>query len=933
MNIWEDFHGSNAGYVLELYDRYQQDPLSVDPETRKFFDNWTPDSSAAPPDLALPIARVVGAVNLANSIRWFGHLDAQLDPLGIAPPPGDPSLDPAFHGISNEDLRDLPASLIGGPIAQRAESALDAIEMLRAVHSYHTGFDFDHVHNPEEREWLAYKAESAFYRPPNVPIDRKALLRRLTEVEVFENFLHRVFPGKSRFSIEGLDMLVPMLDEVLCMAADAGINRILIGMAHRGRLNVLAHVLNKSYAQILAEFKDPVTERDFLDDLSWTGDVKYHRGASRALGGEEWIGLEVSIAPNPSHLEHVNPVVQGMARAAASRVDRAGPPIVDPTYTLPIVIHGDAAFPGQGINAETLNLSRLNGYMTGGTIHIITNNQLGFTTTPTDARSTLYASDLAKGFEIPILHVNADDPEACIEAARIATAYRMRFKKDFVIDLIGYRRHGHNEGDEPFFTQPRIYRVIEQHPTVRQIWADALVRRCDIIPDWAEGLVRQQMEKLQHVYEGFSPEESLVEPHSKVPPPGAARRVRTQVPLERLVSALEALMALPEGFTIHPKLEKGVQRRIAAAHNPEQRLVPWGMAEELAFATVLEDKIAIRLTGEDVERGTFNQRHAVYHDYNTGERFVPLQNIPQARAAFEICNSPLTENAALGFEFGYNIQEPSRLVLWEAQYGDFINTTQAMIDEFLVSARAKWGQTPSLVLLLPHGYEGQGPDHSSARLERFLQLAADTNMRIAYPTTAAQYFHLLRRQALLLKTDPLPLIVMSPKSLLRHPATASSLKEIAERQWQPVLDDPRPELPPEGVRRLVFCSGKIAVDMLHHDGKDAGNPAVAVVRLEQLYPFPRPDLEQVYARYPNLQEVVWLQEEPENMGAWEFARPRLNDMLGERMPLNYMGRYRSASPAEGSHAWHVATQRMLLDRAWNVEEPARAENAVLIKTV
>ena len=506
MDLWREFHGPNAGFVLELYDRYRQNPDSVDEATRLFFARWTPPTQETPGPLAPVCEAIVGVVNLAQSIRAYGHLAARLDPLG-SPPRGDPSLLPVTYGLTEEELGQLPASLIGGPVAERAGNALEAIMGLRAIYSSTTGYGYSHIHAPEERDWLRQAAESGRFRSPQDPINPQTLLRRLTQVEAFEHFLHRIFPGKTRFSLEGLDMLVPILDEVIGEAAESGTRNILIGMAHRGRLNVLAHVLNRPYAQILAEFKDPTRGRNFTirEDLSWTGDMRYHLGAHRAIEDGTPVDVVVSMPPNPSHLEYVNPVVEGMARAAGTCTDEPGPPLFDPHISLPILIHGDAAFPGQGVVAETLNLSRLPGYHTGGTIHIIANNQLGYTTEPEDERSTLYASDLAKGFEVPIVHVNADDPEACIEAARLAFAYRAEFHKDFLIDLVGYRRYGHNEGDEPSFTQPQRYEKIEGHPTVRQLWADAMLQRGLIDPARPKMLVDEHMAALQRVLDSLHP--------------------------------------------------------------------------------------------------------------------------------------------------------------------------------------------------------------------------------------------------------------------------------------------------------------------------------------------------------------------------------------------------------------------------------------------
>ena len=555
MDITRDFSGINAGYVAELFERYHLDPNSVDPATRAYFDRQRPSLDLESAETKLEIRKIVGVANLAESIRKFGHLDAQLDPLG-SPPPGDPSLRPEFHDITDDDLRRLPANLVVGLCSDCSGNALEAIEALRRVYSSATGHDYAHLRDPEEREWLRNAAESGLFRPPADPIDEIALLERLTQEGVFENFLHRTFPGKTRFSIEGLGILIPVLDEVIGRAAEDEFRNVLIGMAHRARLNVLAHVLKKPYAEILAEFKDPLKHGRFRGDIGWTGDVKYHAGARRAVKEGETVNMVVSIAPNPSHLEAVNPVVEGMARAAGSRVDHPGAPDFDPTKTLPILIHGDASFPGQGVVAETLNLYLLPGYRTGGTVHIIANNQLGFTTSPEDGRSTIYASDLARGFRIPIVHVNADHPEACIEAARLSLAYRVRFQKDFVIDLVGYRRYGHNEGDEPSFTQPAMYRKIASHPTVRQLWAKTLRDRGTIQDGYAEELVRSYSESIQQVMSSLEPERSLVEPLPAPAPAGAARQAKTAVPMERLRELNQALLELPQGFAINRKLER-----------------------------------------------------------------------------------------------------------------------------------------------------------------------------------------------------------------------------------------------------------------------------------------------------------------------------------------------------------------------------------------
>jgi 2-oxoglutarate dehydrogenase E1 component len=924
MAAWQEFTGLNRGYVLELYDRYRRDPSSVDPETRAIFEQWTPpgEVTATEPEEAVAYEKVVGASSLAQSIRRYGHLAARLDPLGIRVPIGDPSLRPDTHNVTEADLRNLPATLLSSPVCAAASNMFEVIEAFRQIYCSTTGYDYAHVFVPDERRWLRQAAEGGRFRAPLDPISPVALLERLTQVEVFERFLHRAFPGKTRFSIEGLDMLVPILDEVIGEAAESGIRNILIGMAHRGRLNVMAHVLNKPYAQILAEFKEPLSSRVFREDMAWTGDVKYHAGAHRAITGGRALDLAVSMPPNPSHLEAIDPVVEGMARAAGTVVDAAGAPTFDPTRSLPILIHGDASFPGQGVVAETLNLSRLPGYSTGGTIHIIVNNQLGFTTGPEAEYSTSYASGLARGFKIPIVHVNADDPEACVEAARLAFAYRERFQRDFLIDLIGYRRHGHNEGDEPAFTQPLMYQKVGSHPTVRELWARTLESRGELAPGAAAALVRKYSDELQSVMDGLRPERDFIEPQPEAPPPGAAAKADTTVPFEQLRELNTALLRMPSGFTIHRKLERVREKRIHMLDDPDARTVDWSAAEDLALASILASGVSIRLTGEDVERGTFSHRHAVLHDAENGKLHVPLQALPQARAAFEIHNSPLTENALVGFEFGYNIQEPSRLVIWEAQYGDFINGAQTMVDEFVVSARGKWGLRPSLVFLLPHGHEGQGPDHASARPERFLQLAADINMRIANCTTAAQYFHLLRRHAALLRVDPLPLIVLTPKSLLRHPAVASSPRELAEGRFRMVLADDDAAGRTGDIRRVLVCSGKVYIDLIASEYR-AARPEIAVCRLEQLYPVPMRDLRAMLDTYPNADEVVWVQEEPENMGAWDFIRPQLQEVSSGRT-VRRIARPRSASPAEGSAARHGLNQQALVRQAFE-ERPAHTD--------
>jgi 2-oxoglutarate dehydrogenase E1 component len=927
------FYGPNLGYVLELYERYREDPGSVDERTREFFENWSPPGSGAngqttaqvSTESGIDVDKIVGVAKYIRSIRDFGHRAAQLDPLG-SEPPGDPTLSPGFHDVTEEDLEALPASVINapgtGPIAERTSSAREAIDELRRIYCKTTGYDFGHIHKSSERFWLRDAVEDERFHKVLEGEEAKNLLNSLTRVDTLEKFLHRTFLGQKRFSIEGTDMVVPMLDLLVSSAADRGTPEAVLGMAHRGRLNVLAHILNKPYSTIFGEFQQPDKgESPSVADSSgeaWVGDVKYHLGIRGYHLGEEEADTEVlvNLAPNPSHLEHVNPVVEGMARAAQEKRDEAGPPQQDEEASLPILIHGDAAFPGEGVVAETLNLYKLPGYKTGGTIHIITNNQLGFTTERDDARSTLYASDLAKGYEIPVIHVNADDPEACLAAARFADAYREEFHKDFVIDLVGYRRFGHNEGDEPAYTQPAMYEIIRDHPTVREIYARDLEERGIISEGEADEMVQEIQNQMKEVRE--NPDDDQIDDDDTVtdePHTPLVEVPETAVSAERLTALNEALLQRPEGFHANDKLERLFQR-----NRGELEDIDWAHAETLAFASLLEDGVPIRLTGQDTERGTFSQRHSVLHDVETGEAYVPLQNIPQAKASFVSHNSPLSEIAVMGFEFGYTLNAQETLVLWEAQYGDFANVGQPMIDQFIVSGQAKWGQTSGLVMLLPHGYEGQGPEHSSARLERFLQLAAHENIRVANCTTAAQYFHLLRAQAAL-KEYQRPLIIMTPKSLLRHPLATSQLEEFTEGKFMPVLDDQ--EVHAEGraeqIERLMLCSGKIYAELVASEAREE-DEVTAVARIELLYPFPQEEVKAVLSGYPNLQEIVWVQEEPRNMGAWTFVDPRLREIVENKLPVKYVGKPSRPSPAQGSAAFHKREHAVIVRSAFKGAE-------------
>jgi len=764
-----------------------------------------------------------------------------------------------------------------------------------------------------------------FQGKQNAEASRK-LLRRLTQVEAFERYLHQTFPGQKRFSLEGTDALVPMLDELIEGAIESGTAEVLIGMAHRGRLNVLAHVLGKEYRVILAEFSHSKHEEGVpLTDtfgFGWTGDVKYHLGAEHILDEGASVGLKVILAPNPSHLEFVNPVIEGMTRASQENYKVAGKPLQDVDRALPILIHGDAAFPGEGVVAETLNLWHLNGYWVGGTVHIIVNNQLGFTTEPQDSRSTHFASDLAKGFEIPIIHVNADDPDACVTAIRMAHAYRDHFHKDILIDLVGYRRWGHNEGDEPAFTQPGMYEIIRKHPTVRELYARHLEQLGIVTQAEAEEMVKEAFAVLEQAKQEADSSGHMEEDDADNLDDREDAGVSPAVSDEQLEQYNTELLTWPKGFEPHPKLARLLQRR--ANTLGKEGGIDWGQAEALAFASILADGTAIRLTGQDVERGTFSHRHAVLHDIHN-EVYMPLQHLREAQASFSIYNSPLSEAGALGFEYGYSVHAPDALVIWEAQFGDFANAAQVIIDQFISAGRAKWKQRSSIVMLLPHGYEGQGPEHSSARMERYLQMAAQHNWRVADCSTAAQYFHLLRQQTHDITADPRPLVVMSPKSLLRHPFAAATLQELVEGTFQRVIDDGAALKRADSIRRLLVCTGKVAVELLSH-GKRAQAEDVAIVRLEMLYPFPEDELQKVFANYPHVREVVWVQEEPRNMGAWNYISSRLSALVGPHMEVRVIARPERASPASGFIDLFMAEQEQLLTKALSSSIKERGES-------
>jgi multifunctional 2-oxoglutarate metabolism enzyme len=887
-------------------------PLSSQPSAVSAPSTPAPQASRAatstPPTSVDDLKNVAAAMALVKAHRHFGHMAARLDPLGSAPP-GDPALDPGPLGLTPEAMARIPSEVLR--IYVPGKTLAEAYPNLHEIYCGTIAYEVEHIGSHEQRVWLRQVIESGLHRKRQSPEAKKKLFTRLTAVEALEKFLHRAYLGQKRFSIEGLDVMVPMLDLTIELAGTNGARDVVIGMAHRGRLNVLAHTVGLPYETIFAEFEGGRHVEETLTPEGGTGDVKYHHGAKGTTRTAFGKTITVSLCPNPSHLEAVNPVVEGRARA--EQTSRQGTEAHhDGTIAVPVLIHGDAAFPGQGGVAETFNLARLAGYATGGTIHLIGNNQIGFTTDPREGRSTDYSSDLAKGFDAPIIHVNADDPEAALAAVRLAMMYREKFRNDVVIDVVGYRRHGHNEGDEPAYTQPMMYDRIKQTPTVREKYATQLAQEGVVDQAAAQAEWDSAYTRLQEVQQALKA--SLAAGTGGEEPRRISQQTaaepETAVRAELLTTLNEQLLAVPESFTPNAKLKKQLDRRRETL-GPSGG-IEWAQAEALAFASLLAEGVPIRLTGQDTARGTFSQRHLVLHDATNGRRYAPIQHLPGARAPFELHNSPLSELACMGFEYGYAVAAPEALVLWEAQYGDFANGGEVIIDQFIISGLAKWGQTSRLTLLLPHGYEGQGPEHSSARLERFLALGAEGNIRIANCTTPAQYFHLLRRQAR--HGDMRPLVVFTPKSLLRLPAATSRLEELTSGKFRAVLDDPGTADRRDAVTRLVLCSGKIYYDLLAFPARAAA-AHVAIARVELPYPFPVADLTELVRRYPKLTEVVWVQEEPRNMGPRKFMLPKLRDLTPTGITIKDVSRPERASPAEGYPAAHQAEQARIVKEA------------------
>ena len=855
------------------------------------------------------VAREAAALQLINAYRVRGHLLADLDPLEYKVA-RHPELDPQFYGFTLWDLdRDF---VCGGLCGKQSAKLRDILDTLRETYCGKIGPEYMHMQDTVQKRWLQDRMEPTRNKQPLDGATKRRILMKLNDAEAFEKFLHTKYVGHKRFSMEGAESVIPTLDYLFNEAAADGVTEGVIGMAHRGRLNVLANTLGKSYEQIFREFEGDVDP----NSREGSGDVKYHLGAEGEHETPHGAQMKLTLASNPSHLEAVDPIVEGMVRAKQKLINDRNRALV-----LPVLLHGDAAFAGQGVVAETLNLSQLKGYRTGGTVHVVINNQIGFTTGPESARSSVYATDVAKMVQAPIFHVNGDDPEACVRAMQLAYEFRQQFHKDVVIDLLCYRRHGHNEGDEPSLTQPKMYKAIKEHRSVRKIYTEQLLRKADISPEEAEQWLDQFQSKLQEAFDRTKEQEAPpsdrdplwtdeeLTGYQKEPSPD------TSITRETLEKVGNALTSTPDDFTPHPKLKPVLTKRKAMAEGKEP--MDWAFGELMAFGSLMLDGFRVRLSGQDSGRGTFSHRHALLFDVVTGRGYAPLNalardakpteefNEADAEVSFSVYDSLLSEYGVMGFEYGYSVADPGALVMWEGQFGDFMNGAQIIIDQFISSAEEKWGQHSGLVLLLPHGYEGQGPEHSSARLERFLTLCAEGNMQVVYPTTPAQYFHALRRQ---MKNNPRkPLVVMTPKSLLRHPQAMSTLDDLTNGRFEPVLHDVATSA---DVHRVVITSGKVFYDL--RTARDKANANVAILRLEQFYPFPQPMLAEALKGYPNATEVVWVQEEPRNMGAWPFLREHLEALHSN---VRYVGRPKAAAPATGSHHRHDDQQKALVEAA------------------
>lgn len=919
--------GANLGLMLDLYDDYLQDPSSVPEDLQVLFSTIktgeahieakpTTDGGGSQAGDST-IKRVM---RLIDNIRQYGHLKADIYPVNPPERQNVPKLEIEDFDLDKETLEKISSGIVSEHFKDIYDNAYDAIVRMERRYKGPIAFEYTHINNNKERVWLKRRIETPYKASLN-DNQKKELFKKLAHVEGFEKYLHKNFVGAKRFSIEGVDTLVPMLQHTITLAGNEGIKNIQIGMAHRGRLNVLTHVLEKPYEMMISEFMhtDPMKflpEDGSLELTSgWTSDVKYHLGGVKTTNS---YGIEqrISLANNPSHLEIVAPVVAGKTRAAQDNTHQVGAPSTDFLHkAMPIIIHGDAAYPGQGINFETMNLGSLKGYSTGGSLHIITNNRIGFTTEPIDGRSTTYSSDVAKGYDVPILHVNADDVEATIEAIEIAMEFRKEFHKDVVIDLVGYRRYGHNEMDEPSITNPVPYQNIRKHDSVEILYGKKLVD---------EGIISE--DEMNEVIDGVQKEmrtaHDKIDKNDKMNNPDMEKPESLQLPLQsdtkdfsfdHLKEINDAMLDYPKDFHVLKKLNKVLEKR-REPFEKEEALVDWAQAEQLAFATILQDGTSIRLTGQDSEKGTFSHRHAVLHDEENGNTFTPLHHVPQQQATFDIHNSPLSEAAVVGFEYGYNVENKGNFNIWEAQYGDFSNMSQMMFDNFLSSSRAKWGERSGLTLFLPHAFEGQGPEHSSARLERFLQLAAENNSTVVNLSSASNYFHLLRAQAASLDTlEMRPLIVMSPKSLLRNKTVAKPIDEFTSGGFKPIITE---DIDEQKVKKVILASGKMYIDLKEYLAKNP-NDSILLIAVERLYPFPEEEIKEVLKSLPHLENVSWVQEEPKNQGAWLFVYPYLKALVANKYDLTYHGRIQRAAPAEGDGEIHKLVQTKIIESSIN----------------
>ena len=927
MKAWlESSHlaGANATYVEELYELYLSDPDLVSDEWRSVFEELPVQASEAveqphsrvreyfrrlaqetkhysvqvsDPDVD---AKQVKVLQLINAYRFRGHQAANLDPLGLWKRDTVAELDPSFHTLTEEDLNET-FNVGSYAIGQETMVLKDLYKSLKQTYCGSIGAEYMHMTNTEQKRWIQQRLESVSGQPSFNKEEKQAFLEELTAAEGLERYLGAKFPGAKRFSLEGGDALIPMTKEIIRHAGGQGMREVVIGMAHRGRLNMLVNVLGKKPQDLFDEFAGK-------HDETWgTGDVKYHQGFSADFatpGGD----VHLALAFNPSHLEIVNPVVIGSVRARQDRLDDK-----DGSSVLPITIHGDSAIAGQGVVQETFNMSQARGFCVGGTVRIVVNNQVGFTTSnPRDTRSTMYCTDIAKMVQAPIFHVNADDPEAVAFVARLALDYRNTFKRDVVIDLVCYRRHGHNEADEPNATQPLMYQKIKKHPTPRKLYADILMERGEFGIDTATQLVNEYRDALDHgevVVKEWRP--MALHSVDWSPYIGHDWNIdwNSQIDIERLKELGTKLCQYPDSHKLQSRVNKLYNDRTAMINGEKQ--VDWGMAETLAYATLVDDGKRIRISGQDSGRGTFFHRHSVLHNQTDASTYVPLANIHDKQGPFQVFDSVLSEEAVLAFEYGYATAEPSGLTLWEAQFGDFANGAQVVIDQFISSGEQKWARLCGLTMLLPHGYEGQGPEHSSARLERYLQLCAEQNMQVVVPSTPAQVYHMIRRQVV--RPMRRPLIVMSPKSLLRHPLCTSSLEDLAEGTFQPAIAE-IDDIKPESVKRVVFCSGKVYFDLLEQRRKNEQDD-VAIVRIEQLYPFPLEEVQAAIAQYTNVEDYVWCQEEPQNQGAWYSSQHNFRAAIPAGADLKYAGRPASASPAVGYMSVHLKQQKALIEDA------------------